>query len=74
MFFEFSKDARKTRIHDSWVTIQYSRARLFTQITHLIKVYWVQISVVVDKLTNTVHKSTKKKIEKENGRLEITIA
>ena len=72
VFFESSEDARKARIHDSWVTIQYPHARLFTGTTYPVKVHRVRISAVVNELTNTVHESTKKKIEEENGGLEIT--
>lgn len=36
------------------------------------KVHRVRISAVVDEMSNTVHESTKKKIEEENGGLEIT--
>lgn len=72
VFFESSDDARKARIHDSWVTIQYPHARLFTGTTYPVKVHRVRISAVVDEMTNTVIESTKKKIEEENGGLEIT--
>ncbi len=72
MFFESSDDARKARIHDSWVTVQYPHARLFTGTTYPVKVHRVRISAVVDEMTNTVTESKKKKIEEENRGLEIT--
>ena len=67
VFFESSKDVCKACIYDSWITIQYSHARLFTGTTYPVKVHCVWISGVVDKLTNMVYKSSKKKIEEENG-------
>lgn len=72
VFFESSDDARKARIHDSWVTVQYPHARLFTGTTYPVKVHRVRISAVVDEMTNTVTESTKKKIEEEKRGLEIT--
>lgn len=54
------------------MTIQYPHARLFTGTIYPVKVHRVRISAVVDEMTNTVIESTKKKIEEENGGLEIT--
>lgn len=52
--------------------IQYLYIRLFRGKTYLIKVYYVWISAVINKLTNTVHKLTKKKIKEENRGFKIT--
>lgn len=61
VFFESNEDARKARIHDSWLTVSYPHARLHTgTIIYPVKVHRVWITVVVDKTTNTVLKSTKK--------------
>lgn len=51
----------------SILTLDYSQQQP-TQV----KVDRVRFSVVMDELTNTVHESTKKKIEEENGGVEIT--
>lgn len=72
VFFGSSNDARKARIHDSWVTVQYSHAKVLTGITYPVKVHRVRISAVVDETTNTTSEVTKKKTEEENGGVEIT--
>lgn len=73
VFFDSSKDARKARIHDFWLTIPYHHARLHTgTIIYPVKIHCVCISAVVDRITNTVHESTKKRTEAENEGLEIT--
>lgn len=72
IYFDSSKNARKARIHDLWLTIPYPHARLHTGTTYPVKVHRVCISPVVDEVTNTVHESTKKRIEAENKGLEIS--
>lgn len=72
VFFDSSKDARIACIHNLWLTIPYPHTRLYTETIYPVKVHCVCISAVVDKIINTIHESTKKRIEMTNKGLKIT--
>lgn len=72
IYFDSSKNIYKARIHDFWLIISYFHARLYTRIIYSVKIYCDHISAMIDKVTNMVYKSTKKKIIANNKGFKIS--